>query len=60
MSNPTGTSTLAQVNAIELGYQDLGSGSPLVLLHGGFGSVAMICPMLSEDVIPFLDGDQKR
>jgi hypothetical protein len=29
-------------------------------LHGGFGSVAMICPMLSEDVIPFLDGDQKR
>jgi pimeloyl-ACP methyl ester carboxylesterase len=58
MSKPTGTSTLAQVNGIELGYQDLGSGSRLVLLHGGFGSVEMFGPMLSDDVIPFLDGDQ--
>ena len=35
---------VARVNGIELGYQDLGQGSPLVLLHGGFGSVEMFGP----------------
>src|SRR5712664_1359421 len=44
MSKPTSTSALAHVNGIELGYRDLGSGSPLVLLHGGFGSVEMFGP----------------
>jgi len=37
-------STIARVNGIQLAYQDLGSGSPLVLLHGGFGSVEMFGP----------------
>ena len=39
------TSTqLARVNGIELGYQVFGQGKPLVLLHGGFGSVEMFGP----------------
>ena len=29
------------VNGIELGYETYGSGDPLILLHGGFGSVEM-------------------
>jgi pimeloyl-ACP methyl ester carboxylesterase len=37
-------STLAQVNGIELGYEIFGSGDPLILLHGGFGSVEMFGP----------------
>jgi pimeloyl-ACP methyl ester carboxylesterase len=32
---------IAGVNGIELAYQEFGSGAPLVLLHGGFGSVEM-------------------
>jgi pimeloyl-ACP methyl ester carboxylesterase len=32
------------VNGIQLGYQVFGTGSPLVLLHGGFGSVEMFGP----------------
>src|SRR5437667_9027594 len=36
---PAKTSSLARVNGIELGYQIVGDGEPLVLLHGGFGSV---------------------
>ena len=44
MSKPTSISTVARVNGIELGYQVLGTGSPLVLLHGGFGSVEMFGP----------------
>jgi pimeloyl-ACP methyl ester carboxylesterase len=35
---------LASVNGIELAYQVHGSGRPLVLLHGGFGSVEMFGP----------------
>src|SRR5438477_1841261 len=35
---------LARVNGIELGYQEFGSGKPLILLHGGFGSVEMFGP----------------
>ena len=35
---------VVRVNGIELAYQVFGSGSPLVLLHGGFGSVEMFGP----------------
>ena len=38
------TSSVAHVNGIELGYQVFGEGEPLVLLHGGFGSVEMFGP----------------
>lgn len=34
----------AKVNGIELGYEIVGEGEPLVLLHGGFGSVEMFGP----------------
>src|SRR2546422_6575860 len=40
---PTKT-TLARVNGVELGYQIKGEGRPLILLHGGFGSVEMFGP----------------
>ncbi|HEY8870968.1 MAG TPA: alpha/beta hydrolase [Candidatus Limnocylindrales bacterium] len=40
----TTTSDRASVNGIELGYQIHGSGKPLVLLHGGFGSLEMFGP----------------
>ena len=39
-------SGVAKVNGIELGYQIGGDGEPLVLLHGGFGSVDMFGPNL--------------
>ena len=35
---------LAQVNGIELGYEIFGAGEPLILLHGGFGSLEMFGP----------------
>ena len=38
------TSRLASVNGIELGYRVVGSGQPLILLHGGFGTVEMFGP----------------
>src|SRR5476651_2757102 len=44
MSGPTSVSNIAHVNGIELAYQVFGKGSPLVLLHGGFGSVGMFGP----------------
>jgi len=37
----TKTGKLARVNGIELGYEIFGEGEPLILLHGGFGSVEM-------------------
>lgn len=37
---------LARVNGIELAYQIQGSGKPLVLLHGSFGSAEMFGPLL--------------
>jgi pimeloyl-ACP methyl ester carboxylesterase len=40
----TNSGKLAQVNGIELGYEVYGSGEPLILLHGGFGSVEMFGP----------------
>jgi pimeloyl-ACP methyl ester carboxylesterase len=33
-----------EVNGVELGYRVLGEGSPLILLHGAFGSVEMFGP----------------
>jgi pimeloyl-ACP methyl ester carboxylesterase len=44
MSRAAGVSTIAHVNGIDLAYQVFGTGSPLVLLHGGFGSVEMFGP----------------
>jgi pimeloyl-ACP methyl ester carboxylesterase len=44
---------LARVNGIELGYEISGKGKPLILLHGGFGSLDMFGPnveLLSEHV----------
>jgi pimeloyl-ACP methyl ester carboxylesterase len=35
---------LAQVNGIQLGYEEFGQGDPLILLHGGFGSIEMFGP----------------
>jgi pimeloyl-ACP methyl ester carboxylesterase len=32
---------IAEVNGIRLGYTDAGDGSPVILLHGGFGTVEM-------------------
>ena len=46
MTTPADGSKLAEVNAISLGYRDLGEGEPLVLLHGGFGTVEMFGPNL--------------
>src|SRR5436190_22807491 len=48
MEGPMPTATTApkyaSVNGIELGYQFFGKGDPLILLHGGFGSVEMFGP----------------
>jgi pimeloyl-ACP methyl ester carboxylesterase len=41
---PTNTSGVLRVNGIELTYQIVGDGTPLILLHGGFGSVEMFGP----------------
>ena len=41
-----GATTHASVNGIQLGYQEFGTGDPLVLLHGGFGSLEMFGPNL--------------
>jgi pimeloyl-ACP methyl ester carboxylesterase len=38
---------LARVNGIDLAYQIQGHGDPLVLLHGGFGSVEMFGPSVA-------------
>jgi pimeloyl-ACP methyl ester carboxylesterase len=44
MAITTATPALAAVNGIELSYQVFGAGEPLILLHGGFGSVEMFGP----------------
>src|SRR6267143_5943728 len=44
MRSTTTVSRVARVNGAELAYQELGTGAPLVLLHGGFGSVEMFGP----------------
>jgi pimeloyl-ACP methyl ester carboxylesterase len=40
----TASSHIAHVNGIDIAYQVFGAGPPLVLLHGGFGSVEMFGP----------------
>ena len=44
MKRKTGVPAVVHVNGIELAYQVFGTGSPVVLLHGGFGSVEMYGP----------------
>jgi len=46
VTTPTSSSSVARVNGIELGYQVSGEGAPLLLLHGGFGSLDMFGPNL--------------
>ena len=40
----TETSRRVRVNGIQLGYQQVGDGKPLILLHGAYGSVEMFGP----------------
>jgi pimeloyl-ACP methyl ester carboxylesterase len=44
MTTTTSAFRAATVNGIELAYQVFGQGEPLILLHGGFGSVEMFGP----------------
>jgi pimeloyl-ACP methyl ester carboxylesterase len=44
VATSTAASGLARVNGIELAYQTFGEGDPLILLHGGFGSLDMFGP----------------
>jgi pimeloyl-ACP methyl ester carboxylesterase len=44
MTTTTTASRIAAVHGIELAYQVFGQGDPLILLHGGFGSVEMFGP----------------
>jgi len=46
MSGDPNGAQIRHVNGIDLAYQVFGTGSPLVLLHGGFGSVEMFGPNL--------------
>jgi pimeloyl-ACP methyl ester carboxylesterase len=41
-----GTGAYAEVNGINLYYESLGSGRPMILLHGGLGSGEMFGPIL--------------
>jgi pimeloyl-ACP methyl ester carboxylesterase len=43
---PAGAIEVAQVKGIERGYQVFGEGEPLILLHGGFGTMEMFGPNL--------------
>ena len=45
-TGPSATAGLAAVNGVELAWQSFGEGgpAPLILLHGGFGSVEMFGP----------------
>ena len=52
---PTNKSNVARVNGIELAYQVVGEGEPLILVHGGFGSVEMfgrIAPRVEDMAHP--------
>ena len=42
----TGTGQYAEVNGLSLYYETLGTGRPMVLLHGGLGSSEMFGPIL--------------
>jgi pimeloyl-ACP methyl ester carboxylesterase len=46
MTTPPAGSGVAPVNGIELAYRSFGEGAPLLLLHGGFGSLDMFGPNL--------------
>jgi pimeloyl-ACP methyl ester carboxylesterase len=48
VSTRTAASGLVPVNGIELAYQTFGEGDPLILLHGGFGSVEMFGPIVDQ------------
>jgi pimeloyl-ACP methyl ester carboxylesterase len=48
MTTARPASGYAPVNGIELYYETHGSGRPLILLHGGFGSIEMFGPVLAE------------
>lgn len=39
-------SAIAHLNGVDLAYEELGAGEPLVLLHGGYGAVEMFGPNL--------------
>jgi pimeloyl-ACP methyl ester carboxylesterase len=41
-----GTGAYAEVNGVNLYYESLGSGRPMILLHGGLGSGEMFGPIL--------------
>jgi alpha-beta hydrolase superfamily lysophospholipase len=43
---PADAIEVAQVKGIERGYQVFGEGEPLILLHGGFGTMEMFGPNL--------------
>ena len=57
-----GTGQYAEVNGINLYYETLGTGHPLVLLHGGLGSGEMFGPVRSalaerhQIIVPDLQG----
>lgn len=42
------TSGLAAVNGVNIHYEVYGEGRPLVLIHGGFGSIGMFAPILPD------------
>jgi pimeloyl-ACP methyl ester carboxylesterase len=44
MTTSIAAARVVPVNGIQLAYQTFGEGDPLVLLHGGFGSVEMFGP----------------
>ena len=48
MSRTDGQSAYAAVNGLDMYYEIHGAGEPLVLLHGGFMTVAMLEPLVSE------------
>src|SRR3712207_9443360 len=45
-SETTGSGTYAEVNGVNLYYESLGSGRPMILLHGGLASGEMFGPIL--------------
>jgi pimeloyl-ACP methyl ester carboxylesterase len=38
------SASVGKVNGVELGYETFGEGDPLILLHGGFGTLDMFGP----------------
>lgn len=45
---PAMRSEVVEVNGIRLGYRTVGEGEPLILLHGGFGSMEMFGPNIDR------------